>query len=86
MIATRILDCDMGEVARLPLTGRGTIHGITVVIDGVILPEIDMGLVEMCEEDRGVKRFTEHARQLNNPELERKFVDVYSKFAGAKKK
>jgi len=36
MIATRILDNDMGEVAKVPLTGRGTVHGVTVELDVVI--------------------------------------------------
>ena len=36
MISTRILDNDMGAVAKVPLTGRGTIHGVTVELDVVI--------------------------------------------------
>ena len=35
MIATRIIDNDMGAVMKVPLTGRGTVHGVTLVLDFV---------------------------------------------------
>jgi len=35
VISTRIIDNDMGKVAKVPLTGIGTIHGITMSIDFV---------------------------------------------------
>jgi hypothetical protein len=37
--ATRILDNDMGAVLKTPLTGRGTVHGITMTHDFVISEE-----------------------------------------------
>jgi hypothetical protein len=81
MISTRILDNDMGSVAKVPLTGRGTVHGITVELDKVKLPEIDMGILEMLSSDMGVKRFSEHAEEhLSNQELEKKFIDAYKSF------
>ena len=33
MIESRIIDNDMGAVMNVPLTGRGTIHGFTIVLD-----------------------------------------------------
>ena len=81
MISTRILDNDMGAVAKVPLTGKGTIHGITVDIDRVKLPEIDMSLLEMLSSDMGVKRFTEHCEEhLGNSELEKQFISEYTSF------
>lgn len=35
MIETRVIDNDMGAVLKVPLTGIGTIHGITMSIDFV---------------------------------------------------
>lgn len=35
MIATRIIDNDMGAVMKVPLTGVGTIHGLTLTLDFV---------------------------------------------------
>lgn len=86
MISTRILDNDMGKVLKVPLTGRGTIHGITIEIDKVKLPEFDLGLLELLAPDKSIPRFIEHAKQLNNPELEKQFVDAYTNFAKGNKK
>jgi hypothetical protein len=81
MISTRILDNDMGKVAKVPLTGKGTIHGITVDIDKVKLPEIDMSLLEMLSSDMGVTRFSDHCEEhLGNSELEKKFIAEYTSF------
>jgi hypothetical protein len=81
MLSTRIIDNDMGHVMKLPLTGRGTVHGITVEIDGIKLPEIDMGLLEMLDTDMGVKRFSEHCEEhLNNAEREAAFIESYKTF------
>jgi hypothetical protein len=41
MIHTRILDNDMGAVNKVPLTGRGTIHGVTIELDIVVAQEKD---------------------------------------------
>ena len=86
MITTRILDNDMGKVNKVPLTGRGTIHGVTISIDKTILPELDIGLLEMLAPDKGVPRFIEHTKQLNNPELEKQFIDAYTKWITGGKK
>ena len=81
MISTRILDNDMGAVAKVPLSGKGTIHWITIEIDKVKLPEIDMSLLEMLSADMGVKRFSEHCEEhLGNSELEKKFILEYTTF------
>ncbi len=32
MIESRIIDNDMGAVIKVPLTGRGTVHGFTMVL------------------------------------------------------
>ena len=86
MIHTRILDNDMGAVNKVPLTGRGTIHGVTIMIDGITLTELDVGLLEIISADRGVPRFAEHAKQLNNPEREKLFVDAYTNWVSGGKK
>lgn len=86
MISTRILDNDMGAVMKVPLTGRGTIHGVTIVIDGTELPELDVGLLEIISADRGVPRFAEHAKQLNDPEIEKLFVQAYTNWVSKGKK
>jgi hypothetical protein len=71
----------MGAVAKVPLTGRGTVHGITIDIDGIKLPEIDMSLLDMLSADMGVKRFSEHCEEhLNNEALEKKFIAEYTQF------
>ena len=41
MIATRIIDNDMGAVMKVPLTGVGTIHGLTMSIDFIIGQEMN---------------------------------------------
>jgi hypothetical protein len=38
---TRIIDNDMGAVMKVPLTGRGTIHGFTMVLDFVTGQELN---------------------------------------------
>ena len=94
----------MGAVMKVPLTGRGTIHGVTIELDIVVaqekdmngkfvditnkitLTELDVGLLEIISADRGVPRFAEHAKQLNNPEREKLFVDAYTKWVTGGKK
>jgi hypothetical protein len=76
----------MGKVNKVPLTGRGTIHGITIEIDKVKLTEFDLGLLEIHAPDNGIPRFTEHATQLNNPELEKQFVNAFTTFVKGNKK
>jgi hypothetical protein len=81
MIDTRILDNDMGAVLKLPLTGRGTIHGITISIDEVKLPEFDVGLLEMIAPDKGITRFTAHTEaHVSSIEDRAKFIDHYKKW------
>ena len=41
MIESRIIDNDMGAVMKVPLTGRGTIHGFTMVLDFVTGQELN---------------------------------------------
>jgi hypothetical protein len=94
----------MGVVAKVPLTGRGTIHGVTIELDIVVaqekdmngkfvditnkiaVTELDVGLLEIISADRGVPRFAEHAKQLNNPEQEKLFVDAYTNWVTGGKK
>ena len=81
MISTRILDNDMGHVAKVPLTGRGTIHGLSMSIDGVKLPELDVSLLDMLSPDMGVKRFSEHCEEhLGDSSIEEKFIAEYNNF------
>jgi hypothetical protein len=89
MISTRILDNDMGHVMKVPLTGRGTIHGITIDLSIEVgkeikkysLPELDVGLLEMLSPDMGLSRFKDHAEEhLNDPKIEEKFVETYKMF------
>ena len=104
MISTRILDNDMGAVNKVPLTGRGTIHGVTIELDMVIgkdkdkdgkpvditkkfaVTELDVGLLEIISADRGIPRFIEHAKQLNDPEREKLFVGAYTSWVSGGKK
>lgn len=82
MISTRILDNDMGAVLKVPLTGRGTIHWLSMEIDKVKLPELDVSLLDMLSSDMGVKRFSEHCEEyLGDSELEKKFIAEYTNFA-----
>lgn len=81
MISTRILDNDMGAVAKVPLTGRGTIHWLAMEIDKVKLPELDVSLLDMLSPDMGVKRFSEHCEEhLGDSKLEEKFIAEYTSF------
>jgi hypothetical protein len=94
----------MGAVNKVPLTGRGTIHGVTIELDIVVaqekdssgkfvdvtkkfaVTELDVGLLEIISADRGVPKFAEHAKQLNNPEREQLFVDAYTNWVSWSKK
>lgn len=81
MISTRIIDNDMGKVMKVPLTGRGTIHGLSISIDNVKLPEFDVSLLDILSDDMGVKRFSEHCEEhLGDSELEKKFITEYTSF------
>ena len=80
MISTRIIDNDMGAVLKVPLTGRGTVHGITIVIDAVKLPEFDIGLLEILSVDKGITRFTDHVEEHVSVEHREKFIDCYTKW------
>ena len=92
MISTRIIDNDMGKVTKSPLTGIGTIHGLTIshdfVIDAkkgtaerVVLPEFNMGLVEMLAADMGVPKVEDHCEEhIGNSERRAKFVETYREF------
>ena len=96
MIKSRIIDNDMGKVLKVPLTGRGTIHGITVEIDvvvgqekddkgrpvdiikQVVVPELDISLLEMINGDGGLQRFKDHAAEhFTDEALIQKFTDSY---------
>ena len=81
MIKFRIIDNDMGKVMKVPLTGRGTIHGLTFQIDGHVLPELDVSLLEMTAGDGGLGRFQDHASgHLPDPQLVKKFSESYRSF------
>lgn len=78
MIKSRIIDNDMGRVVKVPLTGRGTIHGLTVYIDNHSLPEFEVGLLEVVSGDGGIERFKSHAAEhLQDSALIQKFTDSY---------
>jgi hypothetical protein len=92
VISTRIIDNDMGKVAKVPHTGIGTIHGLTISLDfvtnqkkatteRVVLPEFSMGLVEMLAADMGVPKVVDHCEEhIGNSEREAKFIEIYRKF------
>ena len=92
MISTRIIDNDMGAVGKVPLTGIGTIHGITISLDfvtdakkgtteRVVIPEFNMSLVEMLATDMGVPKVEDHCEEhIGNSEREAKFVETYREF------
>ena len=93
MIATRIIDNDMGKVGKVPLTGVGTIHGLTISHDfvtdakkatteRVVLPEFNMSLVEMLAADMGIPKVEDHCEEhIHNSEREAKFIEIYREFA-----
>ena len=56
-ISSKIVDNDMGAVLKVPLTGVGTIYGITVSVSGTSLPQYDCNIVEMASPNKGVPRF-----------------------------
>lgn len=79
MIASRIIDNDMGKVMKVPLTGRGTIHGITVSSDSVTVPELDISILDMLASDMGVPRFESHVQQhVQNIDHQKELVDRYT--------
>lgn len=79
MIALRIIDNDMGAVLKVPLTGRGTIHGVTVGIDSVTAPEIDISILEMLASDMGVPRFESHVQQhVQNIDHQKELINRYT--------
>ena len=81
MISARIIDNDMGRVAKVALTGRGTVHGVTVKIDGVELPEFDVGLSEMLAADMSIPRFESHvAQHISEDTIAKSFVESYRQF------
>ena len=92
MIATRIIDNDMGKVGKVPLTHIGTIHGLTLshdfVVDAkkgtterIVLPEFNVGLVEMLAADMGVPKVADHCEEhIGNSERESKFIEIYREF------
>jgi hypothetical protein len=92
MITTRIIDNDMGKVGKVPLTGIGTIHGLTIshdfVVDAkkgtterIVLPEFNMGLVEMLAADMGVPKVEDHCEEhIGNSEREAMFIEIYREF------
>ena len=82
MIKSRIIDSDMGHVAKVPLTGRGTIHGLTVSIDDHSLPEFDVGLLEVVSGDGGLERFRQHASEhFTDADLIQKFTESYQSWS-----
>jgi hypothetical protein len=89
MISTRILDNDMGYVMKVPLTGRGTIHGIKIDLSIEVgkeikkysLPELDVGLLEMLSPDMGMSRLKDHAEEhLDDSKIEEQFIQAYTTF------
>ena len=81
MITSRIIDNDMGHVSKVALTGRGTIHGITIKIDKIALPEFDVGLLEILASDMSLPRFETHVKEhIDDAEHGRAFVEVYKQW------
>lgn len=92
MISTRILDNDMKGI-----NGCGTVYGVAIELNMIVkdkdsedvgiskkfsVTELDVGDLEILSADRGIPRFTEHAKQLGNPELEKYFVEEYRNWVG----
>lgn len=81
MIKTRIIDNDMGHVAEVPLTGRGTTHGLQFSDGDHTLPEFPIGLLEMIAGDGGLGRFKSHATEhLGDPLVIQKFTKSYADY------
>ena len=71
MISTRILDNDMGAVAKVPLTGKGTIHGITVELDVAVAQEKDMN-----------GKFVDVTSKVKLPEIDMSLLEMLSSDMG----
>jgi hypothetical protein len=82
MISARIIDNDMGRVSKVAPTGRGTIHGITMKIENAVLPEFDVGLLEILASDMSLSRFEAHVKDhIDNADHSRAFIEMYQKWA-----
>lgn len=75
MISTRIIDNDMGKVMKVPLTGRGTIHGLSMSIDVVVAQE----------KDKTTGKFVDVIKRYTVPEIDVSLLDMLSDDMGVKR-
>ena len=83
MMSIRIVDPDMGAVAKVPLTGIGTIHGVTFKIDSTELPEFSVGIVELCQPDMAMSKFEDHVYdnlEDADAKVKQAFMEEYKEF------
>jgi hypothetical protein len=73
---------------KVPLTGVGTIFGVTISVDKLSLPQYEVNLLEMLSTETGVNRFIDFVnKQLPDVELKIKeeFVSEFKLFVKRKR-
>lgn len=88
MISCKIVNTDWGHVMKVPLTGVGTIFGVTISVDKLSLPQYEVNLLEMMSTETGVNRFIDFVNeQLPDVELKIKeeFVAEFKSFVKRKR-
>ena len=88
MISCKIVNTDWGHVMKVPLTGVGTIFGVTISVDKLSLPQYEVNLLEMLSTETGVNRFIDFVNeQLPDVELKIKeeFVSEFKLFVKRKR-
>jgi len=76
MISCKIVNTDWGHVMKVPLTGVGTIFGVTVTIDKLALPQYEVNLLEMLSTETGVNRFIDFVNE-HLPDAELKIKEEF---------
>ena len=80
----RIADTDMGAVNKVPLTGVGTIYGVTFNIAGDELPEYKVGIVDLLQPNMGVPKFEDFVYdnlEDADTKVKEAFVKEFTEFA-----
>ena len=76
MISCKIVNTDWGHVMKVPLTGVGTIFGVTISVDKLSLPQYEVNLLEMLSTETGVNRFIDFVNE-QLPEVELKIKEEF---------
>jgi hypothetical protein len=61
---------------KVPLTGVGTIFGVTISVDKLSLPQYEVNLLEMLSTETGVNRFIDFVNE-QLPEVELKIKEEF---------